>query len=194
MKKLLLVLSVFGMFMTSTTTFAQSKKAEVKQAKQAREEAKQSKNEVKRENNVLIQAKREQSNITSIETLNFSFTPTTVTPEFGVQHDITSLYPYVNVEKDNFSAQLPYMGSFYVQPVQASQVPINIYSNQFLYSVRTADGVIFKVTIVPNDVVDILNQNIKFNFTLNKNTGVATLVVTAENRNSITFTGMFNNN
>lgn len=186
MKKLLLALSFAGMLMTSATSFAQNQKNETKQEKK----------EARKEKDALKQAKQEQENIMSIETLNFSFTPETVTPEFGMQHEmnITSLFPYVNVDKDNFTARLPYMGNFYIQPEEPSQVPIEVYSSQFLYAVHTTDGVTFDVTIVPSDTVNILNESIRFNFTLNKNTGAATLVVSAENRDSITFTGYFNNN
>lgn len=120
----------------------------------------------------------------------------TVTPEFGTQHqmDVTSLFPYFNVDKTNFDARLPYMGNFYIQPVEPSQEPIEVYSNKFLYSVHTTDGITFQVLIVPSDTINVLNENIKFLFTLNKNTGAATLVVTALNRDSITFTGTYNSN
>lgn len=184
MKKLLLVFSFAVMLMTGTNAFAQSK------------ETKQEKKEAKKEKDALKQAKQEQQNVMSIETLSFSFNPTTVTPEFGIQHqlDVTSLFPYVNVDKDSFTARLPYIGNFYIQPQEPSQVPIEVYSSKFLYAVHTTDGITFDVTIVPSDTVSILNESIRFNFTLNKNTGEATLVITAENRDSITFTGSFNNN
>ena len=191
MKKLLLGLSIFGMLMTSASVFAQDKKKETKAEKT---EVKAEKKEAREKRDALRDAKQEQQNLMSIETLNFSFTPITVTPEFGIEHDITSMFPYVNVDKDDFTAQLPYMGNFYIDPIELSEMPINIYSAKFLYSVHTTDGILYNVLIVPTDTVNILNESIKFNFTLDKNTGYGTLVITAENRDSITFTGMFNNN
>lgn len=184
MKKLLLTLSLCGLFLASTSVSAQSKKDETKQEKK----------EARKEKRLEKRAKQEQENIMSIETLNFSFTPNTVEPEFGMMRDISSLSPYVTVEKDYFSAQLPYLGTFYIQPVTPAEVPIQVYSSDFLYYVHTDDGITFTVMIVPNDTVNILNQGIKFTFTLNKNDGSASLVVSANNRTSITYTGFFNNN
>lgn len=184
MKKLLLTLSICGLFLTSTSAFAQNKK----------EETKQERKEARKEKRLEKQAKEEQQNIMSIETLNFTFTPETVSPEFGMERDITSLAPYVTVDKDYFTAELPYLGTFYIQPVSPSEIPIQVYSSKFLYFVHTTDGITFTVEVVPTDTVNILNQGIKFDFTLNKNDGSATLVVSAENRDSITYTGYFNNN
>lgn len=184
MKKLLLTLSLSGLFLTliSSSIFAQTQtKAEVK-AEKKQERIDRSK---------VKQAKEGAENITRIETLNFSFYPTTVEPEFGIQREIDNLDYYVTVQKNNLSINLPYIGRFYIQPISPEDVPIQIYSSKFVYMVHTDNEVDFEVTIAPQDVVNILNEGILFKFTINKTSGNTTLTVSANNRQDVTYTGYF---
>lgn len=171
---------MIGLMMTlaSSSMLAQNKtKATVKEAKEA----------IKAER----KAKQEAKNVSFIETLNFSFYPTTVEPEFGIQRDINCMDCYFTVDKDYLSINLPYIGRFYIQPLSPEDVPIRVYSNKFLYMVHTENEVDFTVTIVPSDIVNILNEGINFTFTMNKENGSATLVVSATNRQSVTYTGYY---
>lgn len=193
MKKTLLTLSLSGIFLISGLGLsAQSNtpetKAEKKELKEKAEAQKKQQREAKRK---LAQARQGIENISRIETLNFSFYPNTVEPEFGLPIDLDGLY-YFTVDKNVIEMDLPYVGRFYVTPYDPENIPLNITSSKFVYLVHTNDEVTFDVAIFPSDLVSILNQGIKFEFTLNKTTGSATLKVTADNRQEVTYTGTFN--
>ena len=177
-KTLFTTLSLVGLCLTllSSSVLAQTK------AEKKEERAEKAK---------MREAKEAVENITRIETLNFSFYPNTVEPEFGMQRQIDNLNYYVTVDKNNLSINLPYIGRFYIQPISPEEVPIQIYSSKFVYMVHTDDEVLFDVTIAPQDVVNILNDGILFKFTINKETSAATLVVSADNRQNVTYTGFF---
>lgn len=180
MKKLLMILSfsALAILLGSSSVVAQNNVKEMKE--KAKEIAKKDR-----------KLKQEEENVASIEMLNFSFYPTTIEPEFGVQKDIDCLDCYFTVNKNYLYVNLPYMGRFYIQPLTPEDVPVKLYSNKFLYMVHTTNGVDFQVEIVPNDTVNILNEGITFTFNMNKDTGSATLVVSATNRQSVTYTGYF---
>ena len=161
------------------------------QDKSQQKETKMEKKEQREAKRKLHQAQRGIKNISRIESLNFSFYPNTVEPEFGMQRDLDGLY-YFTVDKNIIDMDLPYIGRFYVTPVDPENIAINLTSSKFVYFVHTDDEVTFHVSIFPSDQVSILNQDIKFYFTLNKTTGAATLEVSAENRQNITYTGTFN--
>lgn len=188
MKKLLFTLSLCSLFFVSAVTVS----AQNKETKQEKQEQKLEKKEQKEERKKLEEAKFAQQNIANIESLNFSFYPNTIEPEFGVTNPIMGPGDYYfTVDKDVMYINMPYVGRFYITPMSPESIPINLTSSKFLYSVHTTDGVNFHVTVVPQDLINILNQGIEFNFYLNKNSGFAKLVITANNRQEITYTGTF---
>lgn len=184
MKKLLLVLGIGSALIFSGLNVS----AQTKESKETKKEIREAKEKSER-------IKQAQKNVANIETLNFSFYPNTVEPEFGVTRQLTGMGDYYfTVDKSNFYLNLPYIGQFYATPMDRQDIPINLTCSQFLYAVHTTDGINIQVTIIPssNDIVNILNQGIRFVFNLNKNTGYAKLTVTSDERQEITYTGSFN--
>lgn len=181
MRKLLFVFSVFVLMLgVSNQTFAQKHKKETKVERQAERKMK----EVAWAN----------KNVSNIESLNFTFVPNEVDPEFGMTKmldDVMTDY-YFTVDKNNLQIRLPYLGRFYIQPFGDEERAIDMNSRKFVYSVHTDDEINFEILVYPTDVLDIMNQDIKFIFSLNKNTGEGTLKVSSENRQDISYTGTFN--
>ena len=186
MKKILFTLGLCSVFFLSTVTVS----AQTKETKQDKKELREKKDKTEA-------IKLAQKNVANIENLNFSFYPNTFEPEFGVTNDLTGMGDfYFTVDKTNFYMNLPYVGRFYTNPMAMTpaNAPINLTCSQFLYSVHSTDGVNIQVTVLPadNDVTRVLNDGIRFVFYLNKNSGYAKLVVTADNRQEMTYTGTFN--
>lgn len=185
MKKTLFALGLCGLFLISSIEIVSA------QNTQQKKETKVEKKEQREARRKLRQAKEGIQNITRIEALNFSFYPNTVEPEFGISHDLDGDF-YFTVDKDVMYMNLPYIGRFYITPASPENIPINLTSSKFLYFVHTDDEITFHVTIIPSDPTSLLNQGIQFNFYLNKKDGSATLKVSADNRQEITYTGSFN--
>ena len=184
--KRIFVLGLCSMFLfTGVNTFAQSKETK----KEQREERKEKRVEERK----LEQIKLAQQNVANIESLNFSFYPSTVEPEFGIINQLSGMGNfYFTVDKTVLYLNLPYVGRFFINPVSPESSSININSNSFLYTVNSIDGVNVKVTIVPKDILNVMNEGIQFVLYMNKNSGYARLVMTADNRQEITYTGSFN--
>lgn len=180
MKKLLTV-SLCSLFLFSAVNVLAQKKETRLEKKEQREDRRKAE-----------EVKFAQQNVASIESLNFTFYPTTVEPEFGITNDLSGMNnPYFTVDKTVLYMSLPYIGRFYANPMSPESSPITLTSNKFLYSVSSTDGVNIQVTIVPTDLVSVFNQDIKFVLYMNKKTGYARLVMTADNRQEMTYTGSF---
>lgn len=158
------------------------------QSKDTRQEKREQREDRRKEEAV----KLAQKNMVNIESLNFSFYPNTIEPQYGVTTELIAGDYYLTVDKTSLYMNLPYIGSFYVNPLSPSNAPINITSSKFLYSIHTTDNINFQITIIPSDLYSTLNEGIKFVFSLNKKSGFARLSVTADNRQEITYTGSFN--
>lgn len=180
MKKILLTLTLCSLFIVGATAQNSTKQEKRTQKKEQQKTARVEK--------AAVQA---QQNIAKIETLNFTFYPNIVEPEFGLSKNIFSGDYYLTVDKNVMYMSLPYIGRFYIQPVAPEDKAIDLRSSQFLYSVHTDDETTFSVLIAPSDVLNVLNQGIMFNFSLNKSNGSATLKVTANNRQEITYSGYY---
>lgn len=180
MKKLLFTLSLCGLFFMGNSAIVTA-------------QTKADKKEQKADERKLKQVEAAQKNVSRIEGLNFSFYPNTIEPEFGITQELMGGGDYYfTVDKNVLYMNLPYLGRFYITPTSPESVPINLTSSKFLYAVHTTDEINFHVTVIPSDLINILNQGIVFNFYINKNTGYAKLVVTADERQQITYTGTFN--
>jgi hypothetical protein len=180
MKKLF-TLGLCGMFLLTGANLV----AQVKDKKETRKE-------IREERRKEEQIKIAQQNTASIESLNFTFYPNTIEPEFGVTNDLNGINNfYFTVDKTALYLSLPYVGNFYANPVTPGGAPINITSNKFTYTVQSVDNVNMKVTIIPTDLVSIMNEGIQFVLYMNKKSGYARLVMSADNRQEITYTGTF---
>lgn len=184
MKKKLFTLGLFSLlFLLSVNVSAQA--VETKQEKKEQKEEKKKQEEIK----------QAQANLANIETLNFSFYPNTIEPEFGVTQPITGLGDYyLTVDKKNFYVNLPYIGRFFTNPMDPESATVNLSCSEFLYAVHSTDGINIQVTILPADnvITKLMNEGIRFVFNMNKNTGYAKLVVTSDDRQEMTYTGLFN--
>ena len=182
MKIFLFTLGLCGIFFMSNI---QSSQAQSSQSKEQRKEQKKDRRAVK-------QAEQAEKNIASIERLNFSFYPNSVEPQFGLPIELDGAGDYFfTIDKDVMNMNLPYVGRFYVTPISPENKPINLTSTKFMYFVHTDNEITFEVTIIPSDLASILNQGIKFFFTINKQTQETTLKVSAENRQDVTYKGVF---
>ena len=153
-----------------------------------------SKKELKEEKKELKEAKTEQQNIIDIETPNFTFYPYTVQPEFGINRtlNIAADNLYLQVSKTNVSARLPFIGQFYIEPVEPYQKPLNFYSNKFIYTVKTTDEINYEIALVPSDLVSVMNEGLVITLNFNKNTNQGTVKIKTNNRSEISYTGYFN--
>lgn len=179
-------ISLFSIFLfTGVNCLAQSK--------EIRKEQREERKEKRAEDRKVEQIKLAQQNVANIESLNFSFYPSTIEPEFGITNQLSGMENYYfTVDKTILYLNLPYLGRFFINPVSPESSSISINSNSFLYTVNSIDGVNVKVTIVPKDILNVMNEGIQFVLYMNKNSGYARLVMTADNRQEITYTGSFN--
>lgn len=157
------------------------------------QQATATKKELKEEKKEFKKIKEEQQAIIDIETPNFTFYPSTVTPEFGLTRylNIAADNLYLQVSKTDVSANLPFIGQFYIEPVEPYEVPLSFYSKKFTYSVNTTDGVNFQMQLVPTDLMTVMNKGLVINFKFNKDTRVGTVTIQTENRTEVTYTGYF---
>lgn len=195
MKKLLFTLSLCSVIVLSTVNVS----AQTKETRQEKKEQRENRDKTE-------QIKQAQKNVANIETLNFSFYPNSLEAQFGVSTPIMDMGNpanpnsiangdyYFTVDKTNFYLNLPYIGRFYATPINPENKAINLTCNKFLYAVHSTDGINIQVTILPseNTISNYLNDDIRFVFNLNKNTGYAKLVVTSTDRQEMTYTGTFN--
>lgn len=195
MKKLLFTLGLGLVCLFSATQVS----AQTKETRQEKKEQREKRDKT-------AQIKQAQKNVANIEALNFSFYPNALEAQFGVSTPIMSLGNpanpnsmangdyYFTVDKSDFYLNLPYIGRFYATPMNPENRDINLTCSKFLYDVHSTDGINIQVTIIPseNTILNYMNDDIKFVFNLNKNTGYAKLVVTSQNRQEMTYTGTFN--
>lgn len=137
--------------------------------------------------------KNAQKNVATIESLNFSFYPTSYEPEFGMSQALMGVSDfYFTVDKTSFYANMPFLNRFALNASGPANSALAVTSKSFLYSINSTDGVNIQVTILPSDLSTYFNQGTKFVFYFNKNTSFAKLVVTSEGYQELTYTGTYN--
>lgn len=134
--------------------------------------------------------KVEQANIAKIKNQNFTFYPNTVEPEFGITHMINSA-AFLQVNKNNLTAQLPFLGSFYLDPQVLDLSPLEFISSNYTYQVSQANGTQYHVRITPIDMVSIMREGLVLNLYLNIETGDGTLTVKTFNTDEVSYYGYF---
>lgn len=171
MTKLLFTVALFtAIFFTACQT-----KALTPQQKQAQE---------------VKDVKTETANIAKITNQNFAFYPNTVEPEFGITHVINSA-AFVQVNNGSLNVQLPFMGSFYLNPMALDMRPLEFISTDYTYQVSSANGTQYHVRIVPQDLMSVMNQGLVLNLYLNVLTGDGTLTIQTENTDEVSYYGYF---
>lgn len=136
------------------------------------------------------QAALEEKNKDKIEMPDFMFTPTSLTPQFGISHNLVCMECSIKVTAKRIEANLPYLGHFYIRPTNLRwDVPINFISDKFVYaaSYLPSEGE-YRITLTPEDAGSVMNDNIVFNFWI-KPDGTGMLKVKSDNRDEITYEG-----
>ena len=120
---------------------------------------------------------------TLVANQNYTFKPQTVTPLSGRLRQLTSEYS-LQVSKDAIVSQLPYFGRAYSAPINTSDAGIQFTSKDFEYSLTEKKKGRWDVAIKFKDAKDVQQMQL----TIFSN-GTASLQVTSNNRQSISFNG-----
>ena len=130
---------------------------------------------------------KENTNETGIETLiqtrHYIFVPQTVSPLRGGMRQLTSYYD-LKVSKDTIISSLPFFGRAFTAPINSTEAGINFTSSTFDYSVSNRKKGGWLISIKPKDVNNVQQLMLSVS-----ETGFATLQVTSNNRDPISFTG-----
>jgi len=114
---------------------------------------------------------------------NFVFRPQTALPTRGRAIQLTSYFD-LKVSKDTIISNLPYYGRAYSASINPSENGLNFTSTNFDYTVTPGKKGGWEVLIKPKDANDVREMT----FTIFEN-GTASLYVTSNNRESISFNG-----
>jgi uncharacterized protein DUF4251 len=118
-----------------------------------------------------------------VESQNFVFKAQTANPMSGRTRQLTSEYD-LKVLKDSIIAYLPYFGRAYSPPVNPSEGGIQFTSTQFEYKKTNRKKGGWDIQIIPKDGKDVRQLDLRIS-----ENGSASLVVSSNNRQSISFNG-----
>lgn len=119
----------------------------------------------------------------AIESRSYIFKPQFVTPLGGRSRIVTSEYD-MWVSKDSVKTYLPYFGRAYTAPIGGSGGGIMITSTEFDYSIKENKNGGWNILIKPKDTKDVRQLFLNVG-----HEGNASLHVTSNNRQAITFSG-----
>ena len=120
----------------------------------------------------------------NVDAKNYTFIATYMLPQRGDGKSLTSEYDF-KVTKDSLISFLPYYGrAYFVVPYNGADGGIKFTSTKFSYVAKDKKKGGWEITIIPSDVRN-LNRLI-FNISPD---GYASLSVTSNNRDFITFNG-----
>ncbi|HCO66646.1 MAG TPA: hypothetical protein DIT04_02665 [Dysgonomonas sp.] len=138
------------------------------------------------------QAQELAQNVEKIELPDFTFYPSTVTPQFGTQIPLpVTVTAYMRVSKTTIDAQLPYLGHFYIRPLSRYDVPVRFNSKKFVYTVEYDHPTeMFNIIIAPQDVYNIMNSNMVIRLKMDKE-GNGTVTIKTDNRDEIMYSGNY---
>lgn len=119
---------------------------------------------------------------------NFVFTPQTALPMRGRSIHLTSYFD-CRISGDSLISNLPYYGRAYSASIDPSQNGLSFVTTNFSYSVKPRKKGGWEVTIKPQDANDVREMD----FTIFDN-GSASLNVSSNNRESISFNGFVSEN
>ena len=119
---------------------------------------------------------------------HFIFSAQSANPLRGGYRMLTSPYD-VTVTKDSLISYLPYFGRAYSTSYNPSEPTLNFTSTSFSYSIKPYKKNGWEITVKPKDQMDIQ----KFLFIIYDN-GSASLNVTFNSRDPITFNGIIQSN
>lgn len=119
-----------------------------------------------------------------IDSKRFTFKVQTVQPMRGGSINITSDYE-LEIKKDTLNSYLPYYGRAFTAPMNPTESGLIFTTQDFDYNIEKKKKGMKNITIVPKNRAQYARQ---FNLTVSE-LGYATLQVTANNRDAITYTG-----
>lgn len=118
-----------------------------------------------------------------IENQDYTFSVRTVLPSGGRAIQANSLYD-LRVSKDSLVSYLPYFGRAYSAPVGGTDAGLQFTSTDFAYTTEPRKKGGWLIKIRPND-----NRDIQQMFLTVTETGSASLQVTSNNRQPISYNG-----
>jgi Domain of unknown function (DUF4251) len=118
-----------------------------------------------------------------VDAKSYVFIAQTVLPVSGRVRQLTSYYD-LKVSKDTVVTDLPYFGRAYTAPIDPSEGGINFTSTNFDYTTIERKKGGWDVSIKPKDTKDVQQL-----FLYISEKGYATLQVTSNNRQGISFNG-----
>lgn len=118
-----------------------------------------------------------------VQSKNFVFVAQYANPLGRRNIYLTSVYD-VRLSKDTLIADLPYFGRAYVAPMNPSEGGIHFTSTKFTYTVKPKKKGGWDITLMPKDTRDVRQMFLNIS-----QDGYASLQVTSNNRQAISFTG-----
>jgi hypothetical protein len=119
-----------------------------------------------------------------IESKNFTFIAQTATPMGGRFINLNSVYD-LKITADTLNSDLPYFGRAFVAPMNPTESALRFTSTEFNYDIKERKKGGWDITIRPKDAKDVRQMYM----TISEN-GYATLQVTSNNRQPISFNGV----
>jgi hypothetical protein len=129
-------------------------------------------------------AQDNQNTAQAIEAKQYIFRARTALPQTGGARQLTSSYD-VTVRNDTVIAYLPYFGRAYSAAIGRTPSGIDFTSTKFTYNIKEGKKGGWSILIEPKDVEDV--RQLTLNLSEN---GYGTLMVTSQNRQPISFTGV----
>ncbi len=118
-----------------------------------------------------------------VQSKNFVFVAQYANPLGGRTISLTSVYD-VKLSNDTIVSELPYFGRAYVAPINPSEGGISFTSTRFTYTVSQKKKGGWDIAILPKDTRDVRQI-----FLSVSEAGYASLEVTSNNRQAISFNG-----
>lgn len=118
-----------------------------------------------------------------LQSKNFVFVAQYAYPLGGRNINLTSVYD-IRLSADTLVSDLPYFGRAYVAPMNPSEGGIHFTSTKFAYDINEKKKGRWNILIAPKDTRDVREM-----FLSVSESGNATLQVTSNNRQQISFAG-----
>lgn len=118
-----------------------------------------------------------------VQSKNFVFIAQNAQPSNGRTINLTTLYD-IRLSADTIVADLPYFGRSFVAPINPSDGGIRFTSTRFTYSINERKKGGWDITILPKDGKDVRQMYLTVS-----QEGYATLRITSNNRQNISFSG-----
>ena len=128
-------------------------------------------------------AKEAEAIQSAIDGKNYTFRAQSIAPVSGITRQLSGVYD-LTISDNEVTSFLPYMGRIYMPLMDPMEGPLRFTSKDFTYNASTNRKKGWTISIKPKDVRSVRE------FTLNvQDNGNATLLVTGNDRQPVTFYG-----